>query len=154
MIVRAGAKRITVSWAQLISSPRSSADLLTLTRRVLAELVQTWTAGKMTDQGAASLNLLVRDKVLSTSFKQQPALKVDVEAYRALAQKIKLPTRVPGVIEGQHGDQALFVRGDIKKPGDTVPRRFLEVFGGKPYRPKNSGRLELARDIIAPGNKY
>ncbi len=63
-----------------------------------------------------------------------------------------MPTRSPGVLEGTAFDQPLFVRGNPKKPGDAVPRRFLKVFGSRPYETHGSGRLELAEDIASPRN--
>jgi hypothetical protein len=36
----------------------------------------------------------------------------------------------PAMVDGTGVDEYLFVRGNWKKPGETVPRRFLEVFGG------------------------
>ena len=43
----------------------------------------------------------------------------------------------------------VFIRGNPNNPGDTVPRRFLEVLSGPVRRSftQGSGRLELAQDI-------
>jgi len=48
----------------------------------------------------------------------------------------------------------VFRRGDPLKPGEAVPRQFLEVLAGPGRRPfaHGSGRLELARAIVAPDN--
>lgn len=48
----------------------------------------------------------------------------------------------------------VFIRGNPSRPGDPVPRRFLEVLsGGKPEPFKDgSGRLELARAIASKDN--
>jgi hypothetical protein len=48
----------------------------------------------------------------------------------------------------------VFRRGDPLKPGESVPRQFLEVLAGVGRRPfqKGSGRLELARAIASPDN--
>jgi hypothetical protein len=50
-------------------------------------------------------------------------------------------------------DSHVFLRGEAQSPGDLVPRRFLEIFGGTraPFR-SGSGRYELAQAIISPYN--
>jgi hypothetical protein len=47
--------------------------------------------------------------------------------------------------------QNVFLRGDPRRPGPAVDRRFLELLGGRLY-PEGSGRLDLARDIIKADN--
>jgi hypothetical protein len=51
-------------------------------------------------------------------------------------------------------DSPIFVRGQAETPGDTVPRRFLEVLSGKdrPRFRNGSGRLELANAIASKTN--
>ncbi len=48
----------------------------------------------------------------------------------------------------------ILVRGNPGRPGEIVPRRFLEVVAGKerPTFQKGSGRLELAQGIVSPQN--
>jgi len=52
-------------------------------------------------------------------------------------------------------DPVIFKRGQPGNPGDSVPRRFLQLLshvdGGKPFV-KGSGRLELAQAIAHPNN--
>jgi hypothetical protein len=58
------------------------------------------------------------------------------------------------VAEGSPANARLQLRGDPKRPGDEVPRRFPEVLGGRELPPETStsGRLELAEWIVAPDN--
>jgi len=51
-------------------------------------------------------------------------------------------------------DAVVYRRGDPLKPGEKVPRQFLEVLSGSSRRPfqQGSGRLELARAIASPDN--
>lgn len=52
-------------------------------------------------------------------------------------------------------DSPLFIRGDVEKPSDRVPRGFVSVLtkGEVPViQPKTSGRVELAEWMISPGN--
>ncbi|PAW87963.1 MAG: hypothetical protein B9S33_05455 [Pedosphaera sp. Tous-C6FEB] len=55
---------------------------------------------------------------------------------------------------GKPANARLHVRGDPKRLGEEVPRRFIQVLGGQPL-PKdcgNSGRLDLANWIADPAN--
>ena len=46
------------------------------------------------------------------------------------------------------------LRGDLRKPGELVPRRFLQIVAGEGAAPyaQGSGRRELARAVTAPDN--
>jgi hypothetical protein len=72
-----------------------------------------------------------------------------------LAQVIPLSAATPAMAEGTPEDEYVFIRGNWKKPGATVPRRFLEVFSsqnpsGIDHPPSTSGRFELALQMIDP----
>jgi hypothetical protein len=51
-------------------------------------------------------------------------------------------------------DPHVFVRGNPRRQGEAVPRRFLKVLSGPDRKPfsDGSGRLELARAIVDPNN--
>jgi Protein of unknown function (DUF1549)/Protein of unknown function (DUF1553)/Planctomycete cytochrome C len=51
-------------------------------------------------------------------------------------------------------DMPVALRGDLRKPGEIVPRRFLEIIAGKesPRFTNGSGRMELARSVVATNN--
>lgn len=59
-----------------------------------------------------------------------------------------------GVSEGTPHDARIQKRGEPTKPGDLVPRRFLEVLGGDsvPEISEGSGRLQLAQWLTRPEN--
>ena len=48
----------------------------------------------------------------------------------------------------------VFLRGNPSRPGEVVDRRFPSFLGGEavPFSKQNSGRLDLAKAITAPGN--
>jgi len=48
----------------------------------------------------------------------------------------------------------ILIRGEKQRPGEVVPRRFIEICspGGRTEVKEGSGRLELARAIAAPSN--
>ncbi|MFT5131092.1 MAG: hypothetical protein ACI8W8_004727, partial [Rhodothermales bacterium] len=127
-------------------------NALARVQELLRHTVAAWTADRMTDVQVEALNSLIRINLLPTTLKSMPQVVADVATYRSLVSEVKLPVMAPGAVEGDHQDQALFVRGNITKPADLVPRRFLEVIDSQPYQLRNSGRLELAQDIVSAKN--
>lgn len=64
-------------------------------------------------------------------------------------------TLVYAMAEGSAGDAAVQIQGEPSKPGDVIPRRFLEVLGGQTLssdEEKQSGRLQLAHWLTASDN--
>ncbi|MBA62869.1 MAG: hypothetical protein CMJ76_10945 [Planctomycetaceae bacterium] len=59
-----------------------------------------------------------------------------------------------GVSEGKPVNSHIQLRGEPEKLGDQIPRRFLEVLGGKqvPAAYTGSGRLQLAQWLTDPSN--
>ena len=76
-----------------------------------------------------------------------------IEERRQLVSHI-VPTSAtaPAMLEGSSADEALLIRGNSSKPGEAVPRRFIEVFHGHGPAAKEagSGRLDLARQMTDP----
>jgi hypothetical protein len=73
--------------------------------------------------------------------------------HKKLLAQIKLDSRLtPAMQDGSGTDEAVFIRGNPKTPGEVVPRRFLEALTG-PDALKvktGSGRLELAQQMTDP----
>ncbi len=64
---------------------------------------------------------------------------------------------VPGSNREKIGDAAIYLRGDHRKEGKVVPRRFPVILAGEDQAPlgqrtSGSGRLELANWIASPDN--
>lgn len=76
--------------------------------------------------------------------------------WHALEAGLPQLPRAPGMIEGTGLDEAVFIRGNPRNPGDVVPRRFLEALSGgdRGIATHGSGRRELARAITAPDNPF
>lgn len=108
-------------------------------------LITAWRDNTITSAGAEALNALLQSGKLPN--KEMPGVEALVRRYRELEAELPEPTRVPGVIEADAKDAALFVRGDHKQPAETVPRRFLEAIDPAPFETTGSGRLELAGKI-------
>jgi hypothetical protein len=129
------------------------ASLLAFYRRSLNDALLAWREGEMTDAQAMLLDAFVSKGFLPHEVAGLPsALRGQVDAYRTLENAIRIPQRAPGVMEGEPWDQPLLNRGDHKKEGAPVARGFLEMFGGEPYSTSESGRRELAEDILSEDN--
>lgn len=117
------------------------------TQHPAAEVIEAWQKGTLTDSQAEALNRLVQAGLLPNQLSDIPEVSKLVERYREVEAKLPMPTRVPGVIEADAKDAALFVRGDHKQPAEIVPRRFLDALDPKPFNTKGSGRLQLAEHM-------
>lgn len=79
-----------------------------------------------------------------------------IEKRRQLLQQIRpVSPTAPAMLDATSEDEYVFIRGNWKKRGDTVPRRFLEVFEGLEHPTGDelgpgSGRLQLAMQMVDP----
>lgn len=87
------------------------------------------------------------------------ALKGEVAELRAEFERRKkaaapMYATMPGLTDTGSTDMPVALRGDLRKPGPIASRRFLEIVVGEnspPYT-QGSGRLELARSVVAQDN--
>ena len=122
-------------------------------RRSLAEALEGWRTMEMSDAEALLLHSMTSRGLLAAELSRLPAeVRELVERYRVLESEIRSPARAPGVMDGQPWDQPLLDRGDYKEERDPVQRGFLEVFGGRIYSKGESGRRELAEDLLSEKN--
>ena len=118
----------------------------------LKECIDAWTANSMTNEQASFLAYFVRQRLLPNDLATLRKLAPLVAEYRQAEEEVPVPTRAPGVLEGDAFDQPLFHRGNHKEPQDPVRRRFLEAIDDAPYETSSSGRLEFAQDLLRPEN--
>lgn len=133
-------------------SPTSMRELAGLVAAAVSDAVDAWRDGTASDQQAEFLDACIRQGVLPNEIGQLAEAKPLIEKYRLVETEIPTVRRVPGLEETTGRTQRLFVRGNHKKPGDLVPRRFLEAIDAKPFQTPNSGRLQLAEHVLADDN--
>ena len=132
----------------------SMQDLAEHYATTLKNAVENWRDGALRDCDALLLDRAVRDGVLANALEQLPESRQLVEKYRELESDVPTTRRVPTLAEWKGHDQALFDRGNHKRPAGLVRRRFLEAVDSTPYETELSGRLELAEDLLRADNPF
>ena len=135
-------------------SVTNSRDLTILYKQVIKDAIKAWGDNSISDAQSRILNLLIKEGILPNSQKEIPTVKNLVLKYREIESLIKAPRLAPGLLDGEPFEQALFERGDHKKPAHKVPRRFLEAIDPTPYPKDSIGRLEFANDLLRKDNPF
>ena len=148
----------TIDWRAPLDSafaqktPNSSAEAAEAYASAISAAVREWKNGRGSPTTAALLAKCLEEGLLSNKFADMKAVKPLIDEYRKLEAEIAVPTRVPGLMEGVVRHQPLLDRGDHKRPKAEVPRRFLEAIDPTPYKGMDSGRLQLAEDMLSDKN--
>lgn len=76
------------------------------------------------------------------------------ERMAQVSKTVPAPKRVQGLTDGTAENEFVFLRGNHKRLGDEVPRKFLTALGGErfPTARNGSGRLVLAGQVADPDN--
>ena len=133
---------------------KNSQSLTILYVQVIKDVINAWKNNSTSDTQARILNSLLKQGVLPNSQKEVPNCRNLVLEYRKIESMIKKPRLVPGLLDGEPFEQALFERGNHKKPAHKVPRRFLEAIDPTPYPKDSIGRLEFANDLLRKDNPF
>ncbi len=134
------------------NAPRTANELSSRYDDAITAALGAWSRGTLNESQRLLLDFLIRRGLLPSSPARLGTVKPLVEKYRKLESEIPAARHSPGVLEASGMDASLLPRGEHLKPGEAVPRAYLGVFGGEPYRTKQSGRLELADAITNPKN--
>ncbi len=134
--------------------PKTVGDVARVYQSALKNCVVAWQQNRMSNGQALFLGEALRVGLLSNQLNTLPGAKASILKYRKLEAEVPLPVRVPGLFEADNYDQPMMVRGDHKELGEPVPRRFLEAIDDTPYATTQSGRLELANDLVRPDNPF
>ena len=113
-------------------------------------------------QAIRDLEKQLRDKQNVIKQRKTPASddeQTQMEAWQRdlTQQKAALPPRydtVHALADAGSRDMHVAIRGDLRKPGNVAPRRFLHVVAGEdaPVFDKGSGRRQLADALADPAN--
>ncbi|MDB5350206.1 MAG: hypothetical protein JWN86_1453 [Planctomycetota bacterium] len=140
--------------AAIAAKPVSLDQLAASFSGAVCDAVRSWQGGSLDDAQAALLGKCLDEGLLPNRVDELAAAKPLIEEYRRLEEDIPVPTRVPSLEETVGRNQHLFERGDHKRPGVEVPRRFLEAIDATPYKTELSGRRQLAEDLLRDDNPF
>jgi hypothetical protein len=129
------------------------AKSLTTTAR---DAINAWADERCSDEQARLVDELLRSGVLLNEAPADHTLSRMVTRYRELEAQIPVPTRIGGVADEQGFDERLFPRGNYRRAGVSVPRRYLEVLAdsatSRDAESGGSGRRELSDAVLDPRN--
>ena len=143
-----------------IGGPPSADDV----QRRFEDAARRMEADQVDEGYAAEADRLLAKLDLFTDLRSQPARAFSQEVARVANERSlilrsvpKAAPSAPAMLDGNGVDGRLLVRGSAKTPGPEVPRRFLEAIAGDApiaVPGGGSGRLELARAMLAPSNPF
>jgi len=133
----------------------SPAALARAVGKVMADQLRRLQEGSLNAEGATLLNRVLDLGLLAPS-DSAGGLAAISEQMRSRGEQVPEPMRVVAIGEGTPDDEHVFIRGNHKTPGELVHRRMLQAISGadQPRIENGSGRLELARRILDPGNPF
>jgi hypothetical protein len=160
--------------ALIANPPKSIAELAVLYRGVFSAVNQEWQAAVAANAGVANLPDAPAEEIRRILYGEGSVSDVAGDRVQRLFERdhrdhlknlrqqiaalnvesAGAPPRAMILVDNdQPTEPVVFIRGNPGRPGDQVPRRFLQVLEpqGTPFQ-KGSGRLELARDITSPEN--
>ncbi len=114
--------------------------------------VEAFANDEVSSAQALLLDACLAESLLPNELDQLPRTQPLIETYRRKEAEIPVATRVPSLEETVGRDQPLFERGHHRRPGDPIPRRFLEAIDDTSYGGRESGRRQLAEDVLREDN--
>ena len=135
--------------------------------------INAWTSDQASEDDVRWLEALLNRELVSNHVTVSPTIEALSREYRSVENGLAIPRVAVGLADGGPGiEQPVFIRGDCNRPGESVPRRYLEVLSMvqapasgsatnadaevnralKPFTSAGSGRLELADQMTSPAN--
>lgn len=133
-------------------NPQSVAELASAYEQAICQAIEDWSNGTLKDGQALLLDAALKQNLLVNQPDLLATAQPYLKQYQALEREIEVPVRAPGLVEAEVADQAMYVRGDHRRPGEVVPRRFLALVDSSPYQGPGSGRRQLAEDVLRADN--
>ena len=113
--------------------------------------INAWADERCSDEQARFVDELLRSGVLLNEAPADHELTRLLTRYRELEIQIPVPTRIGGVTDEQGFDEHLFPRGNHRRAGATVPRRYLEVLATEPATATSKPPLPRGEGGRRPG---
>jgi len=138
------------------SAPSDLQQLADRFRRLTHESLERFAEGTSSDDDVRWLDAMLKLNFLENRSSASTALQNKIDHYREVEiHELTLPTTMPGMADEWDGfAQPVLARGDYTKPGETVPRRFLQALDkeGATVVERGSGRAMLAESIANKSN--
>ncbi len=135
--------------------PASVAELSRMMVQVLRTAIEQWRDDQISDAQALLVDACLAHDLLPNTLDTLTAATCSlVHDYRQAEAQVPVATRVPTLDEWQGADARLFERGNHLQPREIVPRRFLEAIDERPYQSQQSGRDQLASDLLREDNPF
>jgi hypothetical protein len=122
--------------------------------KLFNETLSLWKSGKLTEDPHADDRVVILEWLCRQGFEPQNGqtsheLASLLSEWHRQESSFEPAGRVVAMVDGTAENEHVLIRGNHKKPGAELPRRFLEVFGGRPISltAKGSGRLQLAHEM-------
>jgi hypothetical protein len=148
-----GEPKAEFSTTILDQAPASRNELATRHVRRLEAALSAWSDDKANDDDVRWINAFLTRGLLDAPAKTDSKVASLIGYYREIEKGLSLPRIVPGMADCGPGiDQPVFVRGDCTRPGETTPRRYVEVLAPTPIKSSGSGRRELAEILASRDN--
>ncbi|MDP1561151.1 MAG: DUF1553 domain-containing protein [Pirellulaceae bacterium] len=133
-------------------TPQTVAELVSVYEQAICQAIEDWSNDTLTDGQALLLDAALKQNLLVNQPELLATAQPLLTQYQAQEREIEVPVRTPGLVEAEVADQAMYVRGDHRRPGEVVPRRFLSLVDSSPYQGAGSGRRQLAEDLLRADN--
>jgi len=149
-------------WIRLLEDP-GLIDTATLARKyqeLLLDIVRQWREGRLRSEPDGQARIALLNGLLASELADRITPSPEATQLEALAGQIRqledrlpAPRRALAMCDGTAVNERVHIRGNHKNLGEEVPRRFLEGLGGtKQPDVTGSGRVDLARQLVDPGN--
>ena len=137
------------------ASPNSAVEAAVRYAAIADGAVGNFASGRATDDDMRWLDWLVKSGLLSNKAAATPRLAELTAKYREIENALALPTTMPGMAdEGDAFAQPVLTRGDFTKPGEAVPRGYVQALTppGFAMPASGSGRRDIAELIASADN--
>jgi len=121
--------------------------------KLASDAINAWADERCSDEQARFVDELLRSGVLLNDAPADHQLARLVDRYRDVESNIPVPIRAAGVTDEEGFDEALFPRGNYRRAGTIVPRRYLEVLQSSQHEhsrlapPDETPSAELTNDL-------